>query len=148
MHIGDLAVRDLVIKLLACFYFDSLSDSTSKITVEPLFANSPDNFRIAYYRSGIGPAIVLIMAEAAADKTGMKRAMSDASKKISPLLRLTCAVMARVTCQLTQQITPQIKWNRIFWPLPMPVRLRISPSGECHMEARLAAIWLPNPSAL
>lgn len=46
------------------------------------------------------------MAEAACARSGMKRAMSDASKTTSQSSLLTCVAMARVTYQLTRQTTP------------------------------------------
>ena len=44
------------------------------------FANSPDGTRVAYDRSGAGPAMCCCMVEAARAKSGTRRAMCDISE--------------------------------------------------------------------
>jgi len=55
--------------------------------------------------------------------------MSNVSATISQSSPLICAATARAACQLTHHITPQTKWARIYWPLPMRAGSSVSSSG-------------------
>jgi pimeloyl-ACP methyl ester carboxylesterase len=71
-----------------------------------LFATSPDGVRVAYDRSGTGPAIVMLHGGGSSRQEWHEAGYVRRLQATSRSFRLTCAVMARVACQWTRQTTP------------------------------------------
>ncbi len=99
--------------------------------MKTLFITSPDHVRRAYDQIGNGATNFLVHGEGSNRQAWPEVGYVERLREELTVISLDLRDYGEAIYRLIKQITPQVKWGGIFWPLLMPAGLSVSLFGNC-----------------